>query len=60
MPLVRLISLGDNRLPNTLDATPEFPDQGGVVSNGLVCRYNVEENNVEESADGLEGGRGRI
>ena len=53
MPLVLFISPGDERLLKTLDATLESPDQGGLVSNGLVYRYNVEE-----SADGLEGDEG--
>ena len=53
MPLVLFISPGDERLLKTLDATLKSPDQGGLVSNGLVYRYNVEE-----SADGLEGDEG--
>ncbi len=53
MPLVLFISPGDKRLLKTLDATLESPDQGGLVSNGLVYRYNVEE-----STDGLEGDEG--
>jgi len=53
MPLVRFISPGDRRLLSTLDATLKSPDQGGLVSNGLVYRYNVEE-----TKDGLAGEEG--
>jgi GH15 family glucan-1,4-alpha-glucosidase len=53
MPLVRFISPGDERLLQTLDATLESPDQGGLVSNGLVYRYNLGETH-----DGLEGEEG--
>ncbi len=53
MPLVRFISPGDERLLQTLDATLQSPDRGGLVSNGLVYRYNVDE-----SRDGLEGEEG--
>jgi len=53
MPLVRFISPGDERLLQTLDATLQSPDQGGLVSNGLVYRYNLGETH-----DGLEGEEG--
>ncbi len=53
MPLVRFISPGDERLLKTLDATLQSPDQGGLVSNGLVYRYNLGETH-----DGLEGEEG--
>ncbi len=53
MPLVRFISPGDDRLLNTLDATLQSPDDGGLVSNGLVYRYNADE-----TEDGLEGDEG--
>ncbi len=53
MPLVHFISPGDERLLQTLDATLESPDQGGLVSNGLVYRYNVEE--TDEGLEGEEG-----
>ena len=53
MPLVRFISPGDERLLKTLDATLQSPDQGGLVSNGLVYRYNVEE--TDEGLEGEEG-----
>ena len=53
MPLVLFLSPGDDRLHRTLDATLQSPDRGGLVSNGLVYRYNVDE-----SRDGLEGEEG--
>ena len=53
MPLVRFISPGDERLLRTLDATLRSPDEGGLVSSGLVYRYNPEE-----TPDGLEGEEG--
>ena len=53
MPLVLFLSPGDDRLHRTLDATLQSPDRGGLVSNGLVYRYNVTE-----SRDGLEGEEG--
>jgi len=53
MPLVRFISPGDDRLLQTLDATLQSPDQGGLVSNGLVYRYNPNETH-----DGLAGDEG--
>jgi GH15 family glucan-1,4-alpha-glucosidase len=53
MPLVRFISPGDERLLKTLDATLQSPDEGGLVSNGLVYRYNTDETH-----DGLEGEEG--
>jgi len=53
MPLVRFLSPGDERLQRMLDALLQSPDQGGLVSNGLVYRYNPSE-----SQDGLEGEEG--
>jgi GH15 family glucan-1,4-alpha-glucosidase len=53
MPLVRFISPGDDRLLKTLDATLQSPDRGGLVSNGLVYRYNADE-----TQDGLAGDEG--
>lgn len=53
MPLVLFISPGDERLLKTLDATLKSPDQGGLVSSGLVYRYNLGETH-----DGLEGDEG--
>ncbi len=53
MPLVQFISPGDRRLLSTLEETLKSPDQGGLVSNGLVYRYNVEE--TDEGLEGEEG-----
>jgi GH15 family glucan-1,4-alpha-glucosidase len=53
MPLVLFLSPGDERLHRMLDATMQTPAQGGLVSNGLVYRYNVGE-----SDDGLAGEEG--
>jgi len=50
MPLVFFVSPTDPAMLNTLDATMKSPDEGGLVTNSLVYRYNVEEN-----IDGLEG-----
>ncbi len=53
MPLVFFLSPTDSRLLKTLDATYRSPEQGGLVSNSLVYRYNVEH-----TADGLRGEEG--
>ena len=53
MPLVFFLSPRDPRMLKTLDATNRPPKDGGLVSNGLVYRYNLEE-----SADGLAGEEG--
>jgi len=53
MPLVLFISPGDERLHRMLDATMQTPAHGGLVSNGLVYRYNIGE-----SDDGLAGEEG--
>ena len=53
MPLVRFISPGDDRLLRTLDAILASPDRGGLVSNGLVYRYNTAD--VEDGLSGDEG-----
>ena len=53
MPLVRFISPGDDRLLSTLDETLKSPDEGGLVTGGLVYRYNTDETH-----DGLEGDEG--
>jgi GH15 family glucan-1,4-alpha-glucosidase len=37
----------------TLDATLQTPEKGGLVSNGLVYRYNIAE-----TTDGLNGEEG--
>jgi len=49
----RVAPRGDERLLRTLDATLRSPEEGGLVSSGLVYRYNPEE-----TPDGLEGEEG--
>ena len=53
MPLVFFLSPSDPRGIATLDATLLPPREGGLVSNSLVYRYNVEQ-----TADGLRGKEG--
>jgi GH15 family glucan-1,4-alpha-glucosidase len=53
LPLVFFVSPTDPRMLNTLDAINRPPEQGGLVSNGLVYRYNLTE-----SHDGLDGEEG--
>ena len=53
MPLVFFMSPTDPRMLKTLDATNRAPEKGGLVSNSLVYRYNVEE-----TKDGLAGSEG--
>lgn len=53
MPLVFFLSPTDPRLLRTLDATMQPPHRGGLLSNGLVYRYNVAQ-----AADGLAGEEG--
>ncbi|MFQ5789980.1 MAG: glycoside hydrolase family 15 protein [Acidobacteriota bacterium] len=53
MPLVFFLSPTDPRNLSTRDATLRSPREGGLVSNSLVHRYNVEE-----TADGLQGEEG--
>ncbi|MFQ5662652.1 MAG: glycoside hydrolase family 15 protein [Terriglobia bacterium] len=53
MPLVFFVSPTDPRMLKTLDAINRSPTKGGLVSNSLVYRYNVEE-----TADGLAGDEG--
>jgi len=53
MPLVFFLSPSDPRMLKTLDATNKSPERGGLVSNSLVYRYNVEH-----TADGLAGEEG--
>ncbi|MFM9887865.1 MAG: glycoside hydrolase family 15 protein [Burkholderiales bacterium] len=50
LPLTFFLSPADPRMLKTLDAMLRPPDQGGLVSNSLVYRYNVHE-----TADGLGG-----
>jgi len=53
MPLVFFLSPTDPRMLKTLDATMRSPEQGGLLSNSLVYRYNAEQ-----TADGLTGEEG--
>jgi GH15 family glucan-1,4-alpha-glucosidase len=53
MPLVFFLSPSDPRMLKTLDAIHRSPKEGGLVSNSLVYRYNVEL-----SPDGLKGEEG--
>ena len=53
MPLVFFLSPTDPRMLSTLDATLQPPEKGGLLSNSLVYRYNVEY-----TADGLRGKEG--
>ncbi|UCE63719.1 MAG: glycoside hydrolase family 15 protein [Nitrospirota bacterium] len=53
MSLVFFVSPTDPRMLKTLDATNRSPEEGGLVSNGLVYRYNIAETN-----DGLDGEEG--
>jgi GH15 family glucan-1,4-alpha-glucosidase len=53
MPLVFFLSPTDPRMLSTLNAIMKEPDQGGLLSNSLVYRYNVNE-----TADGLRGQEG--
>lgn len=53
MPLVFFVSPNDPRMLKTLDAMYRSPKDGGLVSGGMVYRYNVEE-----AADGLQGDEG--
>ncbi|KPK21670.1 MAG: glucoamylase [Nitrospira bacterium SG8_3] len=53
MPLVFFVSPTDPRMISTLDAINRKPEQGGLVSNGLVYRYNLTE--TQDGLDGEEG-----
>jgi GH15 family glucan-1,4-alpha-glucosidase len=53
MPLVFFLSAKDPRMLGTLDAINRSPKDGGLVSNSLVYRYDVER-----SPDGLSGEEG--
>jgi len=50
MPLVFFMSPTDPRMLKTLDAIDRSPADGGLVSNSLVYRYDVNKTD-----DGLEG-----
>ena len=53
MPLVFFLSPNDPRMLNTLEAINRSPKNGGLVSDGLVYRYDSET-----GVDGLHGGEG--
>jgi len=53
MPLVFFLSPSDPRMLKTLDAINCPPLRGGLVSNSLVYRYNVQQ--TPDGLDGLEG-----
>lgn len=53
MPLVFFLSPNDPRMLQTLDAINKPPEKGGLVSNSLVYRYNLNE-----FSDGLSGEEG--
>ena len=53
MPLVFFMSPTDPRMLSTLDAIMQPPHKGGLLSNSLVYRYNLQHTD-----DGLEGGEG--
>ncbi len=53
MPLVFFVSPTDPRMLNTLNAINRSPRDGGLVSNSLVYRYDLEK-----STDGLTGNEG--
>jgi len=53
MPLVFFMSPTDPRMIQTVDAINKSPRNGGLVSDGLVFRYDVEK-----TPDGLKGTEG--
>lgn len=53
MPLVFFLSPNDPRMLKTLDAINRSPKRGGLVSDGLVYRYDSETG--EDGLDGKEG-----
>ena len=53
MPLVFFMSPRDPRIMKTIEAINQSPEHGGLVSNSLVYRYNLEK-----SPDGLDGYEG--
>ena len=53
MSLVFFVSPTDPRMLKTLDATNKSPEEGGLVANGLVYRYNGDE--TDDGLDGEEG-----
>ncbi len=53
MPLVFFVSPSDRRMIATLEQTLKTPENGGLVSNSLVYRYDVSKTD-----DGLSGEEG--
>lgn len=53
MPLVFFVSATDPRMLQTIDAINRSPQAGGLVSDGMVFRYDVEK-----TPDGLKGTEG--
>ena len=53
MPLVFFLSPNDPRMIKTLDAVLKSPEEGGLVADSLVYRYNIRE-----TKDGLAGEEG--
>src|SRR5579872_422365 len=53
MPLVFFVSPTDPRMLHTIDAINRSPKQGGLVSDGMVFRYDLEK-----TPDGLKGTEG--
>ncbi len=53
MPLTFFTAPNDPRMLKTIDAILKPPEKGGLVSNNLVYRYNVEQ-----TTDGLTGDEG--
>ncbi len=53
MPLVFFVAPSDRRMIATLEAINRRPSEGGLASDSLVFRYNIEE-----TPDGLEGEEG--
>ena len=53
MPMVFFVSPTDPRILQTIDAINRAPKDGGLVSNGLVFRYDVDK-----TPDGLKGTEG--
>jgi GH15 family glucan-1,4-alpha-glucosidase len=53
LPLVFFVSPTDPRMLQTIDAINRSPKDGGLVSNGLVFRYDVDK-----TPDGLTGTEG--
>ncbi|NBC17123.1 MAG: glycoside hydrolase family 15 protein [Bacteroidetes bacterium] len=53
MPLVFFMSPNDPRMIQTLEATCQRPDEGGLLSDSLVYRYNTTH--VDDGIEGDEG-----